>query len=150
MKVVLLQDVKALGKKGEIVNASDGYARNFILPKKLGVEASEANLAALKKQQEAAARLAAEQLAEAKALSEKLKTVKVALDVKVGAGGKLFGAVASKEIADALAAQFGIEIDKKKLVLEDPIKTVGKKEIKVKLHKDVTAALSVVIRELTE
>ena len=145
MKIVLLQDVKALGKKGEIVDASDGYARNFILPKKLGVEASEANLAALAKKKAAEARLAAEQLAEAKALAEKLGGVKVMIPVKVGSGGKLFGAIASKEIADALAAQTGIEIDKKKIVLDNPIKVAGATTVPVKLFEEVKGAINVIV-----
>lgn len=148
MKVVLLQDVKSQGKKGEVVNVSDGYARNFLLPKKLGVEATEANLNTLKQQKAAAARLAAEQLAEAKALAEDLAGKTVQLSVKVGANGKLFGAVSSKEIADGLKAQFGVEVDKKKIILPDPIKEIGTQEVDVKLHKDVTAKLKVAVSAL--
>ncbi len=148
MKVVLLQDVKSQGKKGEVVNVSDGYARNFLLPKKLGVEATEANLNTLKQQKAAAARLAAEQLAEAKALAEDLAGKTVQLSVKVGANGKLFGAVSSKEIADGLKAQYGVEVDKKKIILPDPIKEIGMQEVDVKLHKDVTAKLKVAVSAL--
>ena len=146
MKVVLLADVKALGKKNEIVNASDGYARNFLFPRKLAVEASPANLAALQRQKEAEARKAAEMKAQAQALKVDLEAGKVIVAVKVGSNGKTFGAVSSKEIADALKAQCGVDLDKKKIVLSEPIKEVGEKEVEVKLHKDVSAKLKVEVR----
>ena len=148
MKIVLLQDVKNVGKKGDVVNVSDGYARNFILPKKLGAEATQGNLNTLKQQQAAAARLAAEQLAEAKAVAEGLAGKTVALKVKVGANGKLFGAVSSKEIAEGLKEQFGVDLDKKKILLNEPIKEIGTQEVDVKLHKDVTAKLKVDVSAL--
>ncbi|MBP5153691.1 MAG: 50S ribosomal protein L9 [Lachnospiraceae bacterium] len=146
MKIVLLQDVKTLGKKGQIVTVADGYARNFILPKKLGVEASEGSLNTLRQQQAAADRLQAQQLADAQALAEKINEAKVILKARVGKEGKLFGAVSSKEIAEALEAQCGIAADKKKIVLAEPIRTVGETKVKVKLHKDVSAELAVEIR----
>ena len=148
MQIVLLEDVKSLGKKGEIVKANDGYARNFILPKKLGVEATPANLAKLKQQKAHEAKVAAQVLAEAKELAAKLEAGQVEMKAKVGEGGRLFGAIASKEIAQEVKKQFGLEIDKKKIVLKDPIKTLGKHEVQVKLHKDVTAKLAVNVEEL--
>lgn len=147
MEIVLLQDVKALGKKGQIVKVSDGYARNFILPKKLGVEATPKNLNELKLQQANAAKVAAAQLAEAKELAAKLEKLSVKLTMKAGENGKAFGSISGKEIAAAVSEQLGLEIDKKKLVLPDPIKTFGNHEVPVKLHKDVTAKLAVTVEE---
>lgn len=147
MQVVLLQDVKALGKKGEVVKVNDGYARNFILPKKLGVEATPQNLNQLKQQKAYEAKQAAEQLAEAKALGAELEKKSVKLSVKVGEGGRLFGAISSKEIVQAAKEQCGLELDKKKVVLPEPIKTLGTHLVPVKLHKDVTADLKVEVTE---
>ena len=147
MDIVLLEDVKALGKKGQIVKVNDGYARNFILPKKLGVEATAKNLNDLKLQKANAAKIAAEQLAAAKELAEKIEKLSVTLKMKAGEGGKAFGSVSGKEIAAAAADQLKLDIDKKKLVLPDPIKTFGTHEVPVKLHKDVTAKLSVKVVE---
>ena len=121
MEIVLLEDVKALGKKGQIVKVNDGYARNFILPKKLGVEATSKNLNDLKLQKANAAKVAAEQLAAAKELAEKIEAVSVTLKMKAGEGGKAFGSVSSKEIAAAAAEQLNLDIDKKKLVLPETI-----------------------------
>ena len=147
MEIVLLEDVKALGKKGQIVKVNDGYERNFILPKKLGVEATSKNLNDLKLQKANAAKVAAEQLAAAKELAEKIEAVSVTLKMKAGEGGKAFGSVSSKEIAAAAAEQLNLDIDKKKLVLPEPIKTFGNHEVPVKLHKDVTAKLTVKVTE---
>lgn len=147
MQVVLLEDVKALGKKGQIVKVNDGYARNFILPKKLGVEATTKNLNDLKLQKANADRIAAEQLAAAKELAEKIGNLSITLTMKAGEGGKAFGSVSGKEIAAAAADQLGLELDKKKLVLPEPIKTFGTHEVPVKLHKDVTAKLAVKVVE---
>lgn len=147
MKVILLEDVKALGKKGQIVKVNDGYARNFILPKKLGVEATAKNLNDLKLQKANAEKVAAEQLAEAKALAEKIGELSVTLKMKAGEGGRAFGSVSSKEIAVAAKDQLGLEIDKKKMVLPEAIKTFGTHEVPVKLHKDVTAKLTVKVTE---
>ena len=147
MQVVLLEDVKALGKKGEIVKANDGYARNFLLPKNLGVEATPANLAKLKQQKAHEAKVAAEQLAEAKALADSMAGKVVQMKAKVGEGGKIFGAIASKEIGQAIKDQLGVEVDKKKIVLPDPIKTLGKHEISIRLHKDVLAKVDVEVTE---
>ena len=143
MEIVLLEDVKALGKKGQVVKVSDGYARNFILPKKLGVEATPKNLNELKLQKANEERLAAKQLAAAKELGEKLNTAKVTLAIRAGENGKAFGSVSGKEIAAAAASQLGLDLDKKKLVLPEPIKALGTYDVPVKLHKDVTVKLTV-------
>ncbi|MEY8338514.1 50S ribosomal protein L9 [Lachnospiraceae bacterium 62-35] len=147
MELVLLEDVKALGKKGQIVKVSDGYARNFILPKKLGVEATTKNLNDLKLQKANEAKLAAEQLAAAKELAEKISQASITLGMKAGEGGKAFGSVSSKEIAAAAKEQLGLDIDKKKLVLPEPLKTFGTHEVPIKLHKDVMARLAVKVIE---
>lgn len=147
MKVILLEDVKALGKKGEIVDVSDGYARNFILPKKKGVEASAANLNTLKLKKANDEKVAIENLENAKALGEKLTKAAVEIKIKSGEGGKLFGAISSKEIAAAVKEQHGLEIDKKKIVLDEPIKELGSHSVKIKLHKDVTANVTVNVVE---
>ena len=147
MQVVLLEDVKALGKKGEIVKVNDGYARNFILPKKLGIEANAKNLNDLKLQKANEEKLAAERLAKAKELAKKLEAASVTVSIKAGDGGKAFGSVSSKEITKAISDQLGLEIDKKKLALAEPIKTFGTHAVPVKLHKDVTGTLSVKVVE---
>lgn len=147
MEVVLLEDVKSLGKKGQIVKVNEGYARNFILPKKLGVEATAKNLNDLKLQKANAEKVAAQQLAAAKELGEKLEKASVTLSMKAGEGGRAFGSVSGKEIAKAIEEQLGLEIDKKKLVLPEPLKTFGTHEVPVKLHKDVTVKLAVKVKE---
>ena len=147
MEIVLLEDVKALGKKGQIVTVNDGYARNFILPKKLGVEATSKNLNDLKLKKANDAKLAAEILAAAKELAAKLDESKVTLSIKAGEGGSAFGSVSNKEISKAITDQLGLEIDKKKIVLNDPIKSIGSFEVPIKLHKDVTARLAVKVVE---
>ena len=147
MKVILLQDVKSLGKKGEIVNVNDGYARNFILPKKMGVEATGRNLNDLKLQKNNEKKVAEEQLASAKALAEKLGQGKVELAIKVGEGGRAFGSVSGKEISKAISEQLKLDIDKKKFQLPEPLKTFGTHEVPIKLHKDVTAKLAVKVVE---
>ena len=145
MKVILLQDVKALGKKGEIVNVSDGYARNAILPKKLGVEATTKNLNDLKLQNQHADKVAAENLEHAKA--EEIGTKKVVVKIKSGEGGRIFGSVSTKEIAQAAKEQAGLDLDKKKMQLGESIKALGTYEIPVKLHPKVTATLRVQVVE---
>ena len=147
MKVILLEDVKALGKKGEIVNVNDGYARNFILPKKLGLEATSKNLNDLKLQKANEAKVAAEPLAEAKALAAKIDELSVTVSIKAGEGGRTFGSVSTKEIAKAAADQLHLDIDKKKMVLTDPIRSLGTFEVPIRLHKDVTAKLRVKVTE---
>lgn len=147
MDIVLLEDVKALGKKGQIVKVNDGYARNFILPKKLGVEATTKNLNDLKLQKANDARIAAEQLAAAKELGATLDEASVTLSIKAGEGGRAFGSVSNKEISKAISEQLKLEIDKKKIVLGDPIRSIGSFEVPIKLHKEVTARLSVKVVE---
>ena len=147
MEVVLLEDVKALGKKGQVVKVNDGYARNFILPKKLGIEATSKNLKDLKLQKANDDRLAAELLQAAKDLAASLAEKSVTLSIKAGEGGKAFGSVSSKEIAKAVTEQLGMDIDKKKMVLPEPIKTFGTHEVPIKLHKDVTGKLAVKVVE---
>ena len=147
MKVILLEDVKALGKKGEIVNVNDGYARNCILPKKLGLEATSKNLNDLKLKKANEAKVAQEQLEEAQALGKKIEAGKVELAIKVGEGGRAFGSVSSKEIAAAVKEQMGYDIDKKKIQLKDAIKTLGTHAVPVKLHPKVTADLKVIVTE---
>lgn len=147
MKVILLEDVKALGKKGEMVDVSDGYARNFIIPKKKGVEANAANINTLKLQKANEEKIARETKAAAEELSEKLKSSPVTIKAKTGTSGKLFGAIASKEIALALAKQTGLELDKKKLLLDEPIKELGTHIVKARLHKDVIAEVTVNVVE---
>lgn len=147
MKVILLEDVKSLGKKGEIVNVNDGYARNFILPKKLGLEATNKNLNDLKLKKANEEKIAKEQLDEAKELGKKIEAGKVEIAIKVGEGGRTFGSVSSKEIAAAVKEQMGYDIDKKKIQQKDPIKTLGTHMVPVKLHAKVTVELKVVVTE---
>lgn len=147
MKVILLEDVKALGKKGEIVNVNDGYARNFILPKKLGIEATNKNLNDLKLKKANEEKVALEVLKEAQELAKKLEAGKVELSIKVGEGGRTFGSVSSKEISIAVKEQLGYDIDKKKIQVKDAIKTLGTHAVPVKLHAKVTAELKVIVKE---
>ena len=146
MKIILLEDVKSLGKKGEIVNVSDGYARNAILPKKLGVEATSKNLNDLKQNQHAD-KVAAENLENAKELAKVVEKQKVVIKIKSGEGGRIFGSVSTKEIAQATKAQTGLELDKKKMQLPEAIKALGTYEVPVKLHPKVTAKLTVQVVE---
>ena len=143
MKVILLQDVKSLGKKGETVDVSDGYARNYILPKKLGIEANSQNLNDLKLQKAHEEKVAKELLAEAGKLAEKIEKLTVNVSLKSGKDGRAFGSISSKEIAVALKEQHGIEVDKKKISLDEPIKAVGTSIVSIKLHREVTAKLTV-------
>mgnify|MGYP001045447218 CR=1 FL=1 len=147
MKVILLEDVKSLGKKGEIVNVSDGYARNYVLPKKLGVEANSANMNDLKLQKANADKVAQEQLEAAQTLAKELEKKEVVLKMKSGEGGRVFGSVSSKEIASAAKSQCGLELDKKKIQLSEAIKALGTYEVSVKLHAKVTGKLRVKVVE---
>ena len=147
MKVILLQDVKSLGKKGEIVNVNDGYARNFILPKKLGLEATGKNLNDLKLQKNNEKKVAEENLEAAKELAAKIAEAKIVTHIKVGEGGRTFGSVSSKEISEAAKVQLGLDIDKKKLQLPSPIRNLGVTQVPVKLHPKVTGSLKVWIKE---
>lgn len=143
MKIILLEDVKSVGKKGELVELKDGYARNFIIPKKLGVEATDANRNTLKLQKQNEEKIAKEQLEAAQALAAELEQMTVRLAIKGGEGGKTFGSVSSKEIVKAVSDQYGREIDKKKIQMDEAIKTAGTHEVTVKLHPKVTAKLRV-------
>lgn len=143
MDVILLQDVKALGKKGEIVKVSDGYARNFILPKKLGLEANAKNLNDLKLQKAAQAKLEKEQLEAAKALGAQIEGSTVVLRIKTGENGRVFGSVSVKEIAEAMKEQLKLDVDKKKISLANPIRNEGTFSAAVKLHPQVTSELTV-------
>lgn len=147
MKVILLQDVKSLGKKGDVVNVSDGYARNMILPKKLGVEATPKNMNDLKLQKANAEKVAQENLEAARAFAKELETKEVILTLKVGEGGRTFGSISSKEISDAAKEQLNLEIDKKKLQLSTPIKALGVTQVPVRLHPKVTGSLKVWVKE---
>ena len=147
MKVILLQDVKSLGKKGEIVNVNDGYARNFILPKKLGLEATGKNLNDLKLQKNNEKKVAEENLEAAKELAAKIAEAKIVTHIKVGEGGRTFGSGSSKEIAEEVKAQLNLNVDKKKIQLKEAIKTLGTHNVSVKLHPQVTAELKVVVQE---
>lgn len=143
MKVILLEDVKSLGKKGQIVNVNDGYARNFILPKKLGLEATSKNLNDLKLQKQNDEKVAQEKLDAAKALAEEIKEKSITVKIQAGVEGKVFGSISSKEIATEAKKQLNMDIDKKKIVIPDAIKSLGTYNVNIKLHKDVTATLTV-------
>lgn len=147
MKVILLEDVKALGKKGEIVNVSEGYARNMILPKKLGLEATPKNLNDLKLQKANAEKVAQQNLEAAQAFAKELETKEVILTLKTGEGGKIFGSVSTKEIAEAAKKQLNLELDKKKMQLQEPIRHLGVTQVPIKLHPQVTGSLKVWVKE---
>ena len=147
MKVILQQDVKGQGKKGQLIEASDGYARNFLLPRKLAVPATAENLNTMKQQEKAKKAQEAAEKAEAEAVAEKLKSSVVKLTAKAGTGGRLFGAVTSKEISDGLKAQYGLDVAKSKIVQEEPIKAFGRYELKCKLGYEVTGTIYVVVAE---
>ena len=147
MKVILQQDVRGQGKKGQLVEISDGYARNFLLPRKLAVPATAENINTMKQQEKARQAQMAAEKAEAQALAEKLQGIQVKLAAKAGEGGRLFGAVTSKEIAEALSAQFGLNIAKTKLVLDEPIKSCGGYQIKAKLGYEIMGTVKVMVVE---
>lgn len=146
--MILLEDVKSLGKKGDVVNINDGYARNFVLPKKLGVEANNKNLNDLKLQKAKEEKIARQQLEAAQAFAKEMEEDAVVLSIKAGEGGRTFGSVSSKEIAQAYKEQKGKEIDKKKIVLPEPIRSFGVFEVGVKLHPKVTGTLRVKVTEM--
>ena len=147
MKVILQQDVRGLGKKGQMVEVSDGYARNFLLPKKLAVTATPESINTMKQQEKAKKAQMAAEKAEAEAVSKKLEGLMVKISAKAGEGGRLFGAVTAKEISEALADQHGLNIAKTKLVLEDPIKSCGSYSLKCKLGHEVTGVVNVLVVE---
>ena len=141
MQVILLQDVKGVGKKGEIVNASDGHALNFLLPRKLAAEATKVNLSQLDAQKKKAEHKLNQEVAAAKAIAEKLKEAKIKIPVKVGAGGKMFGSISNKEVAEAVQSQVGIAIDKKKYSVQ-AVKTLGEHTAQINLHAQVKVSLT--------
>lgn len=147
MKVILQQDVKGQGKKGQLIEASDGYARNFLLPRKLAVEATADNLNKMKKQDEAKREREAAEKAEAQALAAKLESLQVIIRAKAGTGSRLFGSVTGKDVSEALKAQHGIDINKTKIVQDDPIKSFGSFELKCKLGYEVSGIIHVVVTE---
>ncbi len=147
MKVILLADVKTLGKKGEVVEVNEGYARNMLIKKKLGIEATPANMNNLKLHNQHEEKVAQENYEAALAFAKEMEEWKVETTIKTGEGGRSFGSVSTKEIAEAVKKQYGKDIDKKKIVLEDPIKALGLYEVKVKLHTKVTATLKVHVSE---
>ena len=147
MKVILQQDVKGQGKKGQMVEVSDGYGRNFLLPRKLAVETTAENVNTMKMQDKAKAARLAEEKAAAQALAERLEGVQVKIKARAGQGGKLFGSITSKEISEELKAQFGLDVGKSKIVLSDPIKSFGAFDVKCKLGSEVSGVINVLVIE---
>ncbi|MCR5736294.1 MAG: 50S ribosomal protein L9 [Eubacterium sp.] len=143
MKVILLQDVKTLGKKGDIVEINNGYARNYVLPQKLGIEATGKNLNDLKLQKKNQDKIAQEKLEAAQQLAEDLKEKSITVKIQAGVEGRVFGSISSKEIALEAKKQLGLELDKKKIIIPDAIKSLGTYNVNIKLHKDVTGTLAV-------
>lgn len=146
MKVILTSDVKGVGKKGDVINVSDGYARNFLFPRKLAIEANESNLKVLEAQKAKEEQKRQEEIQRARELAKKLSEITVEVSVKAGENGKLFGSITSKDISDALKKQHGIEIDKKKIELDEAIKVAGVYNIEVKVYPEVSAKLKVSIK----
>lgn len=145
MKVILQQEVKKIGKKGEVLEVSEGYARNFLLPKGLAIEATNGNINMLKQQKEADDRKQQKVLDEARALGEIIKAVTVTIAAKTGEGGRMFGSVTTKDIVDILAQQHRLELDKRKLELKDAIKSLGEYTIPVRIHPEVMVELKVIV-----
>ena len=148
MKVILKEDVKGLGKKEQMVEASDGYARNFLLPRGLAVEASAANMNIMKTKKDAEAHKKEREIAQAKELAKKLKEITVTLKVKAGESGKLFGSITGKDVSDALKSQHKLDIDKKKLVMPEALKSVGTYEVEAKIYPEISAKFTVKIESL--
>lgn len=147
MKVILLEDVKSLGKKGEIVNVSDGYARNFLFTKKLGLEANKQNLNDLKLQKAHDEKVARQIYEEALAFAEEIKKMEVKASLKTGEGGRVFGSISTKEICAEVKKQYKVDIDKKKMQLQEPIRSLGVHMVPVRIHPKVTAELKVKVLE---
>ncbi len=145
MKVILKQDIKGVGKKDQVINAADGYARNYLFPKNLAVPADTGNMNNLKAKNESVQYRKDEDLKEAKKIAEKMKTITVKISVKAGENGRLFGAVTAKEIAEALKKDFGIEVDKKKVLLQESIKVAGATKVDIKLNEGVVASVQVMV-----
>lgn len=148
MKVLLLADVKNLGKKDDIVNVSDGYARNMLFPKKLAVTATPKNMKDVELKKKNEARIEAEHLKEAQKFAEELSDKEVTVGIKVGTGGRAFGSVSTKEIAEAAKEQLGVELDRKKMILDAPLREVGESSVQVRVHPKVTATLKVIVKEI--
>jgi large subunit ribosomal protein L9 len=148
MKVIFLKDVKGKGKKGEVKNVADGYAQNFLIKQGLAIEASNANISTLEGQKKKEDKRAAEELAEAKKLGEQLEKITVELSAKAGEGGRLFGSITTKQIAEELQKKHGIKIDKRKMELADAIRTLGHTKVPVKLHHEVVSTLTVHVKEV--
>jgi large subunit ribosomal protein L9 len=148
MKVLLLADVKSLGKKDDIVNVSDGYARNMLFPKKLAVAATPKNMKDVELKKKNEARIEAEKLKEAQAFAEDLSKKSVTVGIKIGSGGRAFGSVSTKEIAEAAKEQLGVELDRKKMNLESPLRELGESTVQVRVHPKVTANLKVIVKEI--
>lgn len=147
MKVILLQDIRSKGKKGQMIEASDGYARNFLLPRKMAIEATADNINTMKMNDKAKAEQMAREKAQAQEFADKLKEITVEITAKSGNGGRLFGSITSAEVSEALKAQHGIAIDKKKIVQDEPIKSFGTFTLKAKLGYEITANISVHVSE---
>lgn len=148
MKVILLKDIKGTGKKGDIINASDGHARNYLLPKGLAVEANAGNMKAKENKDRKAEEEKQQILAEAKELKSKIDNIELKIEAKLGSNGKLFGTITSKEIHEELIKQHGIDVDKKKITMKNPIKAIGTFEVLIKLHQKVSAELTVKVNEM--
>ncbi|MBY0148074.1 50S ribosomal protein L9 [Neobacillus niacini] len=148
MKVIFLKDVKGKGKKGEVKNVADGYAHNFLIKQGLAIEANNTNISTLEGQKKKEDKRAAEELAEAKKLGEQLEKITVELSAKAGEGGRLFGSITTKQIAEELQKKHGIKIDKRKMELSDAIRTLGHTKVPVKLHHEVLATLTVHVKEV--
>jgi large subunit ribosomal protein L9 len=148
MKVIFLKDVKGKGKKGEVKNVADGYAHNFLIKQGLAIEANNANISSLDAQKKKEEKAAAQELAEAKKLKEVLDKITVELRAKAGEGGRLFGSITTKQVAEELQKKHGIKIDKRKMELDDAIRTLGHTKVPVKLHHEVTATLTVSVTEV--
>ena len=148
MKVLLLADVKSLGKKDDIVNVSDGYARNMLFPKKLAVAATPKNMKDVELKKKNDARIEAKKLKEAQAFADDLSKKSVTVGIKIGTGGRAFGSVSTKEIAEAAKEQLGVELDRKKMNLEAPLRELGESTVQVRVHPKVTANLKVIVKEI--
>ena len=148
MKVIFLQDVKGSGKKGELKNVADGYARNMLFPKKLAVAATPKNMKDVELKKKNEARIEAEKLKEAQAFADDLSKKSVTVGIKIGTGGRAFGSVSTKEIAEAAKEQLGVELDRKKMNLEAPLRELGESTVQVRVHPKVTANLKVIVKEI--
>lgn len=147
MKVILLKDVKGTGKKGEVKEVSDGYARNFLIKKGVAVEASQANMKELDEKEKSKERKALIEYEEAVLLGKQMEEINIKIEVKAGEGGRLFGSITSKEIAEQLKKQKNLDIDKRKILMDEPIRTLGSTFVEIKLHQKVTTKIRVDVKE---